>query len=1215
VGAIARVEFAVLGAVQVSVEGEPIAPGTRKEHLLLALLLVHVNRTVTVDQMVEALWGDEAPSKPAASIRAYISNIRRSLAVGDDDPKSVLATEAGGYRLAVARDRVDACRFEDEVGGIIAGATELDPASQAARLDAALAEVSGEPYADFVYEDFVEVEAARLGELVLAAREHRCELAILLGDAAAWLPTISALAAMHPLRERLRAAHMRALVDTGRHGEALRTFADHRVRMIEEMGVEPGPELRALELEILALDDLTATPSALADDEAGGQRHDPGSDGVEGVVAGPSERRQITTVAIVRRSAGTAAADPEDVGEVVADARRRWETIVEAHGATAEEIPDGLLAHVGYPTARERDVERAVRAALAVVAHDTDCVAGVATGPVLVAPGREGVTFTGDTSAIAMRLAFTGPTGSVVVAERTRELADRHIRFEVVDGLTTAAGIEIASADTPVPDLVGREEELALARRLVAECLEGHGRVLVVTGDAGIGKTAFVDRLAADFGKRVLRFVGSPFHCDTALWPVVASMEDHPDLSVPAVLAEWSQWGEDALVEVAPDPVERRSVLLGAAVDVVLDHVGGGPTMCVFDDVHAMDASSLEFVDALIEEARSAALLVVIAIRGGDEMGFADAAHASTVGLGPLAGNAARALVRSRAGRALEDRTESQIIERAGGVPLFVEELTRTLSTTSDADSANEVHPAVPDSLHELLMARLDAVPQARATTHLAAVAGDGFSESLLASVADRDPSEVRADLALLCDAGVLVRVRQGRDRGFRFRHGLILEAAYESVPRARRAQLHERFATALLAQHPELADTDSEVLARHHEAAGDLPAALRAWLRAAERSLAVWALAEASEAIRRGLAVADRLDEAELEDLSEIVSDLWLAHGVVLTQQAGPGSSEAAAAFDHVLTERGESLTSDQRFRALWGRWYAINIGGSSEESLAVAAQVHHAAAESGDTALLIEGHHVMWASLLVAGEFERALEHAREARSLYERETHHWLTYSFGGHDPGVCMHSAAGVASWILGEPGLGRADLTAAIRLADEIGHPYSRLEASFGPVAVAVLDRDVALLRTEADVLEQLADGGGLPVTVRGYIDGCRGLAAVAEGDVTVGLALLEEAADDWADLWGGYCLAFDTELALALAARGRSEAALAHIDSILASSLRGRWWDSEIYRVRGEVLAGLGQAEAAGVDLRRAVDIARTQKAIAFTSRAEASLATHLESR
>ena len=146
--------------------------------------------------------------------------------------------------------------------------------------------------------------------------------------------------------------------------------------------------------------------------------------------------------------------------------------------------------------------------------------------------------------------------------------------------------------------------------------------MLVVTGDAGMGKTAFVDRLAADFGDRVLRFVGSPFHADTALWPVAIAMEDDPDLVLPDLLAGWSRLDDDALAGMAPDPAERRSILLETALDVILDGADAHPTMCVFDDVHSMDASSLELISALIDASPTRALLVVVAIRGSDPMGF-----------------------------------------------------------------------------------------------------------------------------------------------------------------------------------------------------------------------------------------------------------------------------------------------------------------------------------------------------------------------------------------------------------------------------------------------------------------------------------------------------------------------------------------------------------------------------------------------------------------
>ena len=211
-------------------------------------------------------------------------------------------------------------------------------------------------------------------------------------------------------------------------------------------------------------------------------------------------------------------------------------------------------------------------------------------------------------------------------------------------------------------------------------------------------------------------------------------------------------------------------------------------------------------------------------------------------------------------------------------------------------------------------------------------------------------------------------------------------------------------------------------MLARHHEAAGHLPAALRAWLRAANRNLAVSALPEAAEATRRGLEVAERLDP-DLTEPVETVADLWLARGIVTAQRDGPASPAAIEIYDHLLDELGESLSGAQRFRALWGRWYARSTGWDIEQALADAEEVHRFAVESGDTALLIEGHHVMWATYMTVGEFELAREHTRQGGALYDRGAHHRLTYEFGGHDPGVCMHGISGLTNWILGEPGPG------------------------------------------------------------------------------------------------------------------------------------------------------------------------------------------------
>ena len=812
------------------------------------------------------------------------------------------------------------------------------------------------------------------------------------------------------------------------------------------MGIEPGPALRALELDILALDDVEVASS--------GDPLDSTTEATEAaapsVDAGPIERRTVTSIAIVRRPDQDAPVDPEDLEQLLEESRVRWREILGRYDAVVETIPDGLLGHVGYPTARERDAERAIRAAFEVV-EGGSCAAGVATGTVLVTPGSDGATFTGESPSTAVRLAMNGPTSSVSAAPHTQRLTDDRVTYETVDDSVVVADLEPATTMATHGTLVGRDEELALAHRVADEARTGRGRVLVVTGQAGIGKTAFVERVAHEVGVPVLRFVGSPFHADTALWPVATALSDHPDLDLPDVLEVWANEGVDALVEAAPDPADRRSILLDTAVDAIFDRAEREPLMCVFEDVHSMDASTLELVSELSQAAPSVSLLVVVAIRGNDSMGFADAEHATTIGLGPLGEGSAHEMIAGVADGGLSDEIVSAIVARGGGVPLFIEELTRSIGSASgDQSSAVAV---IPESVQDLLMARLDAVPSARTTLHVAAAAGNAFTEALVTAVAE-DRSGLRSELDDLCEAGVLVRERHRRGVRYRFRHALIRDTAYESIPKSRRVELHANIARAMA--DSESSDVAVEALARHLEAAGEYQDALAAWLRAANASLAVSALSEAGESVRRGLAIADSLDPDGRTAVVEEIADLWLARGVIETQEHGPASDAAVSVYEHLLTESGAGLTDAQRFRALWGRWFGLSTRWNTTEALVAAEEVHRAAEASGDAALQIEGHHVMWATLLTVGEFARSLEHTRSARALYNRADHHWLTYEFGGHDPEVCMHSISGVSLWLLGRHDEARTAVAAAPALGDQLDHAYSRLEASFGPVTIAVL---------------------------------------------------------------------------------------------------------------------------------------------------------------
>ncbi|GJM37152.1 MAG: hypothetical protein DHS20C19_05190 [Acidimicrobiales bacterium] len=861
------------------------------------------------------------------------------------------------------------------------------------------------------------------------------------------------------------------------------------------------------------------------------------------------------------------------------------------------------MVHVGYPIARERDTERGIRAAMAALAHSRDAAAAVVVQHVVVAaPGESdseiATEIDGASRTEANSLIEQAAAGEILVSPSVAEVVEGHVELQKREDRHVAVGVRPVAAVARPAMLHGRDAELARVAELVDGAVQGRGSVVVVAGDAGIGKTVFIDDIARRFPGAVYRATGSPFHVATPLWPIARLFEGVPLENLPPVVAGWVERGEEALADIA-DPEERRAVIFDAIVDFALG--ADAPALWVFDDAHQLDATTRELVETLATSVGREPVLVAVLVRGVAEEHIDGLADANHLRLGPLDDKAVADIVRSASPHELSGSAVATLVARADGVPLFAAELARSwdgrgaeLAGTADAE-------AVPIPLHGLFQARLDAAGVDRALLQAAAVLGDDFDRELLASVSA--VAGVDTGLEALCGAGILTRRRRAGRVRYRFRHALIGEAAYAAVPAMRRADLHGRVVDAA-AEH---GIDDVEWVSLHLERAERWSDAIVMGSRAAQRSLELSAVTETLSLTERGLALVAKLESPGAE-VEEAIGALWLARGVALVIREGPSGPGVRALYEYVDTELPTPLTPMQRFAARWGHWYAVSAGDRPAEALRLARAVHEAAVASGDPALLIEGHHVMWSSLLLAGEFEAVLAHTAEAITLYDADEHHWLTHAYGGHDPGVCMHSTAGLALWMLGDRDRARPRLLEALALADRIGHPYSRLEASFGPMAVAVLEEDGDFLQGEADALDAVSESGLLPVSAGGYVAGCRGVARVISDDRAGGIDQLRAAAGEWAELWGDYCLPFDTALALALIDAGGAEEALAHLDARWDPVEGSRWWDGEFLRVRGLARLAVGDVDGQA-DIERAADIAARQGAVGLARRAEADLA------
>jgi len=808
-------EFRLLGPLEVLREGRPVPLRAAKQRALLAALLIHRAKVVSVDTLVESLWQESPPVGARHALEAHASRLRSAL--GD---AATLVAQPPGYLLDADPASIDAVRFEQ----LLAEAREArpaDPARAAARAADALALWRGPALADFTYELFAQAEIARLEQLRWDALELRvdADLALGRGDLVAEL---EGLVASEPLRERLRAQLMLALYRDGRQADALAAYRDARATLVEELGVEPGPELRALEAAILRHDETLALPAQ----------------------SPVPAQRKLATILFADLADSTALAvslDPETLRSVQ---RRYFEAAsaaVAQHGGTIEKFAgDAVMAVFGTPLAHEDDALRAVRAAVDV----RDAVAGLgetlerelgvgvavrvglATGEVLAggAPGEP--LATGQAVTVAARLQQEGGSGEITVDELTRRLTAGACRFEALGELDLRGLrgplpafrlVEVVPGAAPVArrldaPLVGRERDLGLLREAYASAVsECTLRSVTVLGDPGIGKSRLMRELVESAAGEATVLVGRclSYGEGTTFQPlrdalgnldgVAAELEGQPDADAIATRLEAVFRSDTAIPADEVQWALRRYCETLAATQ---------PLVLALDDLHWAEPALLDLVAYLAASSHEAPILLVCVAR--DELaeerpGFPGAGEHLT--LEPLSDEETDALVdHLLPGSALDPETRDRLVAHAEGNPLFLEQLVAHMAETGRLE--------LPPTLRALLAARLDGLgPGERGVLERAAVVGREFALGDVAALLDAAAAPTTAaHLDVLARRGFLRPARAG---SFRFRHGLIHDAAYRSAPKELRAELHERFADVLARR-----TADDELVGYHLEQA-----------------------------------------------------------------------------------------------------------------------------------------------------------------------------------------------------------------------------------------------------------------------------------------------------------------------------------------------------------------------------------------------------------
>ena len=1216
-------EVRLLGSLELTDDGLPVPVGGVRQRAVLALLVLHANQVMPAERLLVELWGEDAPPTAVNALQAAVSRLRRAL------PQGRLITRPVGYLFRAAPHEVDVERFEQLLASGREALARGAAADAAGLLRRALSLWRGPAMADFRFDPFAQAEIARLEELRLDCVEERIEADLALGAAGELVGELQRLTAEQPLRERPRGQLMLALYRSNRQADALAVYRDVRDLFAEELGLEPAPALRELEAAILRQDPALGAPEA------------PSS-----VAAPVPVRKPVTVLCAELRVTVDAGAelDPEALDGALGGALAVLGSTLERHGGKlAAVVGERILGVFGVPVLHEDDALRAAQAALAArSALDAEAAllaerglrltvrCGLATGEALVG-GPDAPGFAGEATGRAVELAASAAAGEILVGDATLQLAAGALEVEQAGpgrlrlrAARPGARPRAVRLDAP---LVGRDAE---RRRLAEAFLRArveHAPVLAtVLGEAGIGKTRLARELAAYLAGESTVLTGnclsygegitfSPLR--ELIGQISAGAGTREELEALLVgEADAGRVAEYLSAAVSPggQGVFSAGEIFWAARRLLETLARREPLLVIFDDLHWAEPTFLDLIEALAAQAEDAPMLVLCLARPElleqRPAWPAGARRALSIQLEPLADDDAATLLDALAEASAPARGRKQLLEAAAGNPLFLEQLVASLSEQRRADGL-----PLPPTIQALLAARLERLgPGERAVLARAAILGMSFAVPAITEVL---PEQARAPLGRHLQALInkgLVEPRRSNttaEEAFRFRHILVQQAAYRSVPKSLRADLHEHFARWLERGTGQGTD-DDEILGYHLEQAYRYRTELgRAGPQ--ERALAAQAAERLAAAGRGALTRGDLPAGARL-----------LERAVVLLPSEASARSALLPTLGLALLESGRLADADRILAEGIERASAANDS-RLEARARIEQQFLWLQAEPGkgikrarrvtDTALRILGEHgddlgqcrawclrakIAWTEGLVAAADEawrRAAKHARRAGD--ERELFEILGWR-------------ASAAVW-------GPTPVTEAISRCRKL-----REQVRASPVAVAVMLHPLGLLHALRGDFDQarrliregneiLDDLGRLQSAVSHHealVEMLAGQPATAEARLRAGYAKLEE--------MGERTLLATTAamLAQAIHAQGRHQEA----DSFCLVSERTAAAEElptqVMWRgVRAKILGQEGRAGAAEALAREAVRLSEPTDLLTVRADALIDLAEVLELR
>jgi class 3 adenylate cyclase/predicted ATPase/ABC-type transport system involved in cytochrome c biogenesis ATPase subunit len=1037
---------------------------------------------------------------------------------------------------------------------------------------------------------------------------------------------------------------------------------------LEKLGVSLGHRKRLLRaISGLAAAETLAAPSA----STGAKPQD------------AAERRQLTVMFcdLVGSTALSVRFDPEELREEIRAYQNAVSHVVARYdGFVAKFMGDGVLAYFGYPRAHEDDAERAVRAGLEIAAAVTSLATrgterlavriGIATGLVVVGDlvgegSAQEQAVVGETPNLAARLQALAEPGQIVLAVATRRLIGdlfrlRDLGRQAVKGFAepveafavegvAAAESRFEAARRRLTDLVGRAAESALLRDRLREVWGGAGQIVLLSGEAGIGKSRLAAQLAAEVASEPhtrLRYQCSPYHRDSVLHPFVVALgraahlaaEDPAETQLdkleailaPSRVAETAPLFASLLSIPTGDryppltlsAAQQRRLTLAALLDQLEALARQKPVLMLFEDAHWADATSLEVLDLTVERVRALPVLLLITFRPEYEAPWTGLSHVTSIALDRLAPAEVETLAEHVAGRPLPPEVTAQIVAKTDGVPLFVEELTKTVLEAGLLVAGPQgwrldgpLPPfAIPATLQDSLAARLDRLAPVKEIAQIGAAIGREFSYPLLRAVAGRDEPALRMALVQLEEAELLFRTGTPPDARYTFKHALVQGTAYETLLKSRRQTLHRRIADALRREFAAVAAAEPELVAHHLTQAGLEEPAIEWWGTAGDQALRRSAFKEAAAHLGKAIELADKL-AATAPSAANGIDRLHLQTrlGNALMWAKGLAAPETSAAFGRARELASREDDASERFSAYHGLWVG-HLNRSEPAPMREMAELFlREATARPDCPEAVVAHRVSGVTCFYLGDFAGGHDHFQKTVELYDRARYADFANRFG-QDPRATAEIYDALALWVLGR--LDEALPLAERVLADAESAAHAptmgvvlAVAALLGlvrcnPEAVAIYSQALADVVSRYDLAAFVA---GIAVFFSGWARWSDGAEESRLAEMRRGLAVVRDQGEAW------YSPNLEAALAKAEAGAGKTDAGLRRLDDALAVLRRTeqRWYEAEIHCIRGEILLKRDPVDTAAAEksLQTAIAIAQSQKARSFELRAALSLA------